>query len=660
MARILVVEDSPSQAYDIVTLLEDSGMEAVTAGGAEEALARLAETPFDLVLSDIHMPGPSGYDLCRSIRKESRWGGLPIILLTTLQRPADILRGLECQADNYITKPFEPSFLVQRIKSTLHQREKRVHRSLSVDLNLVLGGERFSLSPDLEKTLDYLLTTVDECMRMKQAEHDRRLHAETDRFFMLSMDMLCIADRDGFFQRLNPAWERLCPVSELLSHPWLEFVHPEDRPKAEDAVARLRDGAAEVRFETRWATRDGKWRILQWGATMAREEHLLYGTARDITERAEAEERERQLEAQLWHAQKLEAVGRLAGGISHDFNNLLTVITGYCALLVAEAGAHDRPMLEEIGKAADKATSLTRQLLTFSRRQVSQPKTLDLNAVVTDLEKLLARLLGPDIELVARINPTPVRLKADPTHLEQIVVNLAVNARDAMPQGGRLEIRAERMGDEVALVVTDTGTGMDQATLTHMFEPFFTTKPEGKGTGLGLSTVYGIVEQAGGHIEVDSTVGEGTRFRIVLPASDDPPDAVVEAREETRERGAETILLVEDDEEVRRLATTVLQRNGYQVLGAAQGQEALALARHHAGPIHLLMADLVMPGMNGRELAQALRQDRPKLGVLLTSGYTEQVALYREVTEAGVPFLQKPYSPTALLQKLRELLGKRR
>jgi signal transduction histidine kinase len=401
--------------------------------------------------------------------------------------------------------------------------------------------------------------------------------------------------------------------------------------------------------------------------------------ARVAAERAAADLRhaatqQLRLEEQLVQSQKMEGIGRLAGGVAHDFNNLLTAILGYAELMEAQLGDDEglRSELREIRSAGERAAALTRQLLAFSRRQVLQPRTLDLNTVVSDVEKMLARLIGEDITLVTRLEPALGSVKADPGQLEQVLMNLAVNARDAMPEGGTLtfatanaELNVDFVavhpgalpGAHVLLMVTDTGTGMTDEVRSHAFEPFFTTKERGKGTGLGLATAYGIVKQSGGYITVDSEAGRGTTFRIYLPRVEGT--AVVSGRTTSSlllPIGTETILLVEDEAGVRRLSVTVLKTQGYVVLEAVSGDMALEVARSETGPIHLVVTDVVMPGMSGRELWDRLRMLRPNSRVLFMSGYTDDAIAQHGVLEPGIAFLQKPFTPFSLARKVREVL----
>ena len=384
------------------------------------------------------------------------------------------------------------------------------------------------------------------------------------------------------------------------------------------------------------------------------------------------------LEEQLRQSQKLEAIGRLAGGIAHDFNNILTAIMGYSSLLQCglDKGDPKQQEVEEIKKAVRRASSLIQQLLAFSRRQVLQLRVLDLNAVLKNIQQLLQRLIGEDTELIILPTPALGHVKADPGQIEQVLMNLALNARDAMPKGGKVTIEtANVMVDEafarrhlipqpgpyIMLSVTDTGSGMDEETQAHIFEPFFTTKEQGKGTGLGLATVYGIVKQSGGSIFVYSKPGKGATCKIYLPRVDEAV-TVVESVSATVEplKGSETILLVEDEEPVRELVRKVLERNGYRILEARHGDEAIKICAQHKGEISLLVTDVVMPRMSGREVAERLLLSHPKMKVLYLSGYTDDAVVRHGVLQSMTAFLQKPFTPDALAHKVREVLDSKR
>jgi PAS domain S-box-containing protein len=397
--------------------------------------------------------------------------------------------------------------------------------------------------------------------------------------------------------------------------------------------------------------------------------------AANVIENVRLLEQERQTEEQFRQAQKMEAIGKLAGGIAHDFNNLLTAINGYSDLSLRRLETEHpvRRNLEEIKKAGQRATNLTRQLLAFSRKQMLQPKILNLNDVITDTSKMLRRLIGEDIEIALRLKPSLGKVKADPSQIDQVLMNLVVNARDAMPHGGSLTIETSTVemdkavsdkyasvhsGAHVMIRVTDTGCGMSEDVQQHIFEPFFTTKGVGKGTGLGLSTVYGIIKQSDGYISVESEVGQGTTFKMYLPRVEEAQTADVKkvVEQPVPPRGTETILLVEDEEMVRNMTRTILESNGYKVLTATDGKDALSFCESYGGKIDMMLTDVIMPHMSGKMLAEQLAPQRPEMGVLYMSGYTDDAIVHHGALEEGIAFLPKPFTPDALAFKVREIL----
>jgi PAS domain S-box-containing protein len=480
-------------------------------------------------------------------------------------------------------------------------------------------------------------------------------------------------DRDARITYCNDYLLRLSGWTreDVIGRSWFDlFLPPGEGNMGEEFLSLLRDLPAARHHENEILTRAGGRRMIRWNNSVLRSATgEVVGTAsigEDVTE-------QRRTEEQLRQAQKMEAVGRLAGGVAHDFNNSLGVILGYTELLLRKAGEAERGKLEQIRKATERAAGLTRQLLAFSRKQVVDPKVLDLNALLSDLEKMLGRLIGEDIDLVIVAGDDLGQVRADPGQVEQVVMNLCVNARDAMPGGGRLRVETanaevdatDRTGQEpmaagryVVLTVSDGGCGMGKEVLSRIFEPFFTTKQPGKGTGLGLAMVYGIVRQAGGYVWVDSEPGSGTSFRIYLPRIDESP--AVDAREAPMpERGWETILLVEDDDSLRAIAREVLEEHGYRVLEARGPDEAIEIARRHAEPIHLLVTDVVMPGMNGRALAETLVAASPALRTLYMSGYTDDAIAHSGVLESGTLLLEKPFRTVTLLARVRAALSGR-
>jgi len=498
---------------------------------------------------------------------------------------------------------------------------------------------------------------------LEQEAAERRRSAEKYRMVLeQASDGIVIADEQGNYLEANP---RLLEMLGYTAEQFLRLNMRDQIPKedqAQDPVSfdLLRAGRI-IRKERRFLRREGG--PLEVEISMSRlEDGRVQTIVRDIAER-------KSLESQLRQSQKLEAVGRLAGGVAHDFNNLLTVIIGHAdlALMGLEEGDRRRRDLEDVREAGTRAAVLTAQLLAFSRKQVLQPKVLNINTTVTNLSKMLGRLISSNIEIVTRLDSGLWPTKVDPVQLDQVILNLAINARDAMLLGGQLLIETANRhfddgagghrdipaGDYVMLAISDTGCGMDAETRSHLFEPFFTTKAAGKGTGLGLSTVYGIVRQSGGYIRVTSEPAQGSTFRVYLPRIAGAPEALAGRDErDPMPSGTETVLLAEDEPRVRSLAAIVLAGQGYTVLAAADGQEALRIAGGHAGEIHLLFTDVVMPGLSGAELAGELRRARPEIKVLFASGYTgDAYALDPEV-----PFLQKPFTPRALAIKVREAL----
>jgi PAS domain S-box-containing protein len=516
------------------------------------------------------------------------------------------------------------------------------------------------------------LIHINDVTERKRAEESlARLAAAVEQ----TADSIVITDAAGAIQYVNPAFERVSGYARaealgrnprflksgktdasVYREMWATLARGE--VWAGHFVNRRKDGSFYEESVTISPVRDGGGEVINYIAVK-----------QDLTQ-------QKRLEEQLLQSQKMEAVGQLAGGVAHDFNNLLTAINGYSDLTLRRLSAGDplRRNVEEVRKAGERAASLTRQLLAFSRKQVLQPVALGLNALVSDMEKMLRRLIGEDVELRTALAPDLGRVKADPGQVEQVVMNLCVNARDAMPRGGKLTVETENValdeeyasrhvgvtpGPYVMLSVSDTGTGMDEETRERIFEPFFTTKEQGKGTGLGLSTVYGIVKQSGGYIEVSSEVGRGTTFRVYFPrAGEGAQEYRRGAEPEEVLRGAETILLTEDEEMVRRLAREVLEIYGYRVLEAANGGAAFLICERHEGPIHLLVTDVVMPEMSGPELAERLARLRPDMRVLYMSGYTDTAILTQGVLEEGADFIHKPFTPGDLARKVREVLDR--
>ena len=665
--RVLIAEDSESDARLLVRELEragfDTAYERVDSRTAMQAA--LDRHPWDLVIGDYSMPefsGPAALALLRAHDPDT-----PFIFVSGSMGEDVAVEAMKAGAQDFLTKG-NLRRLIPAIERELREAEVRRERrrgqtallerarlaELTSDVGIALtqsGGLRAMLqlcAEALVRHLDVALAriwTLDDAGEVLELQASAGMYTHVDgahSHVPLGRYKIGVIARDGRPQLTN----------QVVGDPQ---IHDQEWVRREGLVAFA--GYPLV-------LHDRVLGVMAMFACHALSEFVpkaLGSVASAVTvgiERKRAEQALRRSEEQLRQAQKMEAVGRLAGGIAHDFNNLLTVITSYGDLLLEDLAPGDsrRDDVDQIRKAAEGAAALTRQLLAFSRQQVLEPKVVDLRAILAGTEKLLRRLIGADVHLAMPLAPDLGAVKADPGQLEQIIINLAVNARDAMPRGGRLTIEAANMvvearpGRYVMLAVSDTGIGMDEQTKARVFEPFFTTKETGKGTGLGLATVYGIVKQAGGFITVDSEPGRGTTFKVYLPRVDEPvaPAIARPAPAEPR-RGTETVLVAEDAPSVRLVTRQVLERYGYTVLEAPTGDIALRLAAKHHGPIHLLLTDVVMPGLSGRQLAGQLSLLRSEMKVLYVSGYADTV-------EPGAAYLQKPFAPEALARRVRDVL----
>jgi len=639
---VLVVDDAREQAQMVVDLIRTAGAwpgaEFRMAATYDDALRTLRAERCDVAFFDYLLGGRDGLSLLREVRRLGI--ETPVVVLTGYGAEETAVEAMKAGAADYLNKS----------NLTIEAIDRAMHHALA------LG----------------------------RTEHERRtaeaaLRASEERFRMLvenSSDALLLLDADGRVVYMTPSSYRHVgwQPHEMVGRSILEFAHPDDRDvvaaRMEDAL--LRPGVP-IASENRFRHADGTWRIMESvGVNRLAEPsvHAIVVNLRDITER-------RRLADQLRLSQKLEAIGQLAGGVAHDFNNLLTAILGYCNLILEDVGdnADLRRDLEEIRSAGERAAALTRQLLAFSRRQMLMPQTVDINELVRHSEKMMRRLIGEHIELAIALAPDLLPVFVDPASIEQVLLNLALNGRDAMPRGGRLTIQTANIeldaayasahvpitpGRYVMLAVGDTGEGMDQETRSRVFEPFFTTREQGRGSGLGLATVYGIVKQSGGFIWVYSEPGQGAVFKVYLA----PADVRVDARpigtpERPVQRSWETVLLVEDEEAVRALAGEVLRRQGYAVLEARHGLDALRIAERHTDDIHLMITDVVMPHMSGRDLAERLSVSRPNMKVLFISGYTDQTLVPHDLTP-GDAFLQKPFAPDVFARTVRSVLDNAR
>lgn len=865
--RILIVEDSTTQREKLRLLLQDAGYEVAPAEHGEEALARFDPDRDHLVISDIVMPGEvNGYDLCRRI-KAGAGRHVPVMLLTSLADPLDIINGLECGADNFLTKPYQPEHLLERIRALLTIRQARTAARLQVGVDVYLLGRKFTINSDREQILDLLISTFEDAVLQNRALREREEQIERSRRSMAGLYQLAVDLNGGRTEQevANVALERALNLPGVQAG-WVSLRGPDDsfrlvaarqlppaleapgalegectcrrmllqgefdsavnittcdrlRTTTEDtrglryhasvplwvgdralgimnlagpsegmfsdedlqvlhgvgnqiAVAleraslheqlkqRVEERTAQLETETTVRQRaeekldiaqrerlaileaipdivyllDTEGRLVRWNRRLQEvsghpEDRLSQSAALDLiaqdtragvataiasamnTGYAEIEAdlltadgrtipyhligvpmrseqgevigltgvgrdltRYKKLEQQLRQAQKLEAIGRLTSGIAHDFNNVLTAISGYTDMLLddEQLTATQRHDLEQIEAASARAVGLTGQLLAFSRQQIVKPRVLDLNQVVAGTEGMLQQIVGEDIALTTALAADLGRVRADAGQLEQVILNLVVNAKDAMPRGGHVTIETANVeldadyaqdhvsvipGQYVRLAVSDTGIGMDAATQANIFEPFFTTKGPREGTGLGLATVHGIVEQSNGHVSVYSEAGQGATFKVYLPRVDEALSApTVQPEPPGRLGGTETIVLVEDNEPVRRLMVTILRGQNYTVYDFGHPADALVLASTIGKPAALLISDVVMPGMNGRELAEQLQAMWPGLRVLYMSGYTDDAIVKHGVLGGELQFLGKPFTAGLLLSKVRSVL----
>ena len=529
--------------------------------------------------------------------------------------------------------------------------------------------------------LGYIGSCIDITERRQAEENLRESEARFRNMADNAPVMIWVTDAEGVCHYQSQSWYEFTGMTPEtgLEFGWKDAIHPEDRRRVFQNFVEANKKREHYTIEYRLRKKNGEyaWVFSSTSPRFGPQGEFLgfIGSIVDMTERKKTEEALRESEEQLRQSQKMEAIGKLAGGVAHDYNNLMAVIMLHADLLLAQLEDDDpqRNRVEEIRSATDRAASLTRQLLAFSRKQVLQPRVINLNTVVTDMNKMLHRLIGEDIELHIDLDPSLGLVMTDPDQMAQVIMNLVVNARDAMPQGGLLTIETENTkieesggpqdslspGNYVVLTISDTGCGIPDDIQQRVFEPFFTTKEHGKGTGLGLSTVYGIINQSGGCVFLDSEQGQGTSFTIFLPRVDEKVE--VEKKQEpvqvTNFRGNETVLLVEDEEMVRRVARDVLEKLGYKVLEARSGHDALQAAEEYDGAIDLLLTDVIMPKMSGKELADKLTPARSRMKILYMSGYTDEAIVHHGVLEEGTNFIEKPFSPFRLAQKVRDVLN---
>jgi PAS domain S-box-containing protein len=648
-SKILIIDDDVGICETLDDILQEKGYSVVTAGTGSEAIDRAGQTAFDVALIDISLPDMQ-MDLLASLKEIEP--DLVVIMITADASMKNIVRALNEGASAYITKPLNMDEVLAKVREALEKRR------------LVIENKR--LLYEIQQALS----------ERKKAE--QALQAEKEKFRFLVEESpfgISLIGKDGDYKYVSPKFVDMFgyALEEVpTGREWFRKVYPDKKYRKQvistwiTAIEETKVGQAKTLIYT-VICKDGSKKVIKFlPVKMAGGDYLVI--YEDITE-------QKKLEAKLIQSQKMEAIGRLAGGVAHDFNNILTTIIGNTGLMLMHKYKEDhiRECLEEIKDAGMRAAALIRQLLAFSRKQTLRLEVLNLNEVAADINKMIKRLIGEDVKVRTFFESDLLQVKADRSKLEQIIMNLAVNAKEAMPHGGELTFETKnayldesygsehgvepKPGHYVILTVSDTGIGMEKETKSHIFEPFFTSKETGLGTGLGLATVYGIIKQMSGYIWVYSELGQGTTFKIYLPAVKTAA-APAQKKITSLERfiGSETVLLVEDDKSLRNLARKILKLYGYNVLETENGGDAIKVAEEYEKPIHLIITDVVMFGMNGRELAERIQSIRPEIRMIYMSGYTDNAISHHGVLEPGTNFIEKPFTPKSLMRKIREVL----
>lgn len=681
--NVLIVDDQNENRYLLQTIFEAQGYQVLQAVNGAEAFEILKVEGIGLIISDILMPVMDGFQLCRKVRADRKLCRIPFIFYTaTYTGPQDEEFALQIGADRFIRKPCEPTSLVdivEELLTSLPRHDVHVNAAEEEEETLQLYNER--LVRKLEQKRAQLEDEIEERRKVEQAL--RQSEGKYRRIFENMVVGIFQSTPEGRFLTVNPAFARMLGYGspeELLQSitdiTTQYYFDAEERRRYMEILAK-QTYVENFEFEVRRKDGTFMWVSNSTRAYFREDNTILYyeGIVIDINRRKQAEKEQDKLQNRLIQAQKMESVGRLAGGVAHDFNNMLNVISGFTELALEKVSPDDpiHDDLLEVCNAARRSAEITRQLLAFARKQTIRPQVLDLNETLEKMLKMLRRLIGEDIELTWFPGKGVLPVKVDPAQLDQILANLCVNSRDAITDVGKITIKTCALhlneadcagfpgcmpGDYVLLEISDNGCGMDCETLDKLFEPFFTTKGVDKGTGLGLATVYGIVKQNDGFIDVSSREGVGSIFRIYLPRLTDQIEEINSSSVVPVPKGqGETVLIVEDETSILRLAQRILNNLGYTVLTAASPAEAIALAAAHEGAIDVLVTDVIMPEMNGLDLAKKLQADRQGMGVLYISGYTADTIARHGVLEEGIHFLQKPFTTWEIAVKVRQVLA---
>jgi len=680
--KILIVDDNKENLYLLEILLKGSNYDVVSAVNGDEALGKLRSEEFDMVISDIFMPVMDGFQLCLKVKGDDELKDIPFVFYTaTYIDKKDEELAFKIGADKFIQKPIEPEEFVDIIEKTIKEAEEG--KISQKDFALEEDKEIFELySERIVNKLEQKMSKLEkEVVRRKKAEESLKVSEEKYRLLVENANEAIVVVQDEMLKFFNLKTMEIMGYSqeELSSMPFTEFIYPDDRGMViERHLKRLKGEEVPEVYSFRIIDKDGniKWVEINAVKVTWKGNSATLNFLSEITERKKAEEEKQKIQFQLLQAQKMEAIGTLAGGVAHDFNNQLTAIGGNVQLAMLELDELE-PLyryLRQINLAVNRSAQLTRQLLLFSRKETMEFETLSIKQTIDELLKMLNRLIGEDITIQTELQSDIWTIQGDAGNIEQVITNIVVNARDAMPQGGNITIETQNVildkedckfisdakpGKYVCLSIGDTGVGMDKETIKHIFEPFFSTKKAGKGTGLGLSVVYGIIKEHDGWINVYSEPEHGSTFRVYLPASSVKLENKAEETISLQDfsGNGERILLVEDEETVRLFTKEALSSNGYIVFEAAYAQEALDIFEREKGEFDLLFSDIVLPDKNALQLLDQILIRKPELPVLLCSGYTDKKSQWPLIQERKIPFIQKPFGLIELLKAFKSTLA---